>query len=68
MGLVDWYIRYFVVPIAALTLFGMALAIFFFFWPLGVVAFFFAAMLFEQLLLDVRSKKPGIGDRARTGE
>jgi hypothetical protein len=46
----DWYLRWVGIPLAVLTWFGGALALFLFFWPIGVVALFFALLLTAVLL------------------
>lgn len=57
-----WYLRWIGIPLAILTWFGIAAAIFVLFWPLGVIAFIGAAMLTEQLLTRyTRAKKAPVG-------
>jgi hypothetical protein len=59
---VDWFYRLWVVPIAGLTWFGIAIAMCFVFLPLGILALIFAAILFEGLLRHRSAEKPGSGE------
>lgn len=58
----DWYIRWIAIPIAAATLLGLAWGLFLVFWPLGLIAFFFAALLIERLL-HCHSEQSRVRDR-----
>lgn len=49
-GAVDWFYKFWVLPVAAITWFGIALILCFVFLPLGILALIFAAILFEGLL------------------
>ena len=58
----DWFYRFWVVPLAGIVWFGIAIALCFVFLPLGIAALIFAALLFEGLLRHRAAKQPGAGD------
>jgi hypothetical protein len=47
---VDWFYKFWVLPVAAITWFGGAMLLLLIYWPLGIVAFIAAWILFEGLL------------------
>jgi hypothetical protein len=56
---VDWFYKLWVVPVAAVTWFGAAILLCFFFLPLGLLALWVAVVLFEGLLTYRRSEQTG---------
>ena len=56
------FYRYWVIPLAGIVWFGIAVALCFVYLPLGIVALLVAAILFEGLLSYSPAKKPGAGD------
>lgn len=59
MALVDWFYKFWVLPIAAVTWFGLAILLCFVFLPLGLLALVVAAILFEGLLSYRRTQEAG---------
>lgn len=58
----DWFYRFWVVPIAGLTWFGIAIALCFVFLPLGILALIGAVVLWGELLSHRPTKQSGTGD------
>lgn len=57
----DWFYKWWVLPVAAVTWFGGALLLFLVYWPLGLVALVVAGILFEGLLSYSGSKQSSAG-------
>lgn len=55
---VGWFYKWWVLPIAAVTWFGVALLVLLVYWPLGILAFLIAGILFEGLLSYRGSEQP----------
>lgn len=60
---VDWFYRFWVLPIAAIVWFGVAILICLASPVLGIVALLVAAILFEGLLGYRRTEQPSTGNR-----
>ena len=65
---VDWFYRFWVIPLCAVVWFGGAAWLFVVFWPLGILALLVAAVLFGELLSYRPTEKTGPRSNAQPSE
>ena len=64
----DWFYKFWVLPVAAITWFGGSILLCLFFLPLGIGALIVSAILFEGLLSYRSSEKARTGSNEQAPE